>query len=177
ETRGDSDEAVLNSISLHSILFILRLFGMFVSDSRAEVRGLAPLLEPGQQGWHFMLKPQISPWFHVTVIRRDEGFESRHVVFIDSLPTLGFWIEQVGGEMRLESLQLVSPGWLNGKQCWEMDVLAEIAQNLQNGETRLSLQDGRVLFFPNAKPISREGYSKVIYRLVPAEGRSDSRQS
>lgn len=147
---------------------------MFVSDSRAQARGLAPLLEPGQQGWHVMLKPQISPWFHATVIRRDEGFESRHVVFIDSLATFGFWIEQVESEMRLESLQLVSPGWLNGKQSWEMDVLTEIAQNPNNGETRLSLQDGRVIFFPDAKPISREGYSKVIYRLVPADGRGGS---
>ena len=150
---------------------------MFVSDSKAQARGLAPLLEPGQQGWHVMLKPQISPWFHATVIRSDDGFETRHVVLIDSLPTLSYWIEQVECEIRLESLQLVSPGWLNGNQSWEMDVLREIAQNPQTGETRFSLQNGRIMFFPDAKPISREDYSKVIYRLVPAEGRSDSRQS
>lgn len=141
---------------------------MFVSDSRAQARGLAPLLEPGQQGWHVMLKPQISPWFHATVIRSDDGFETRHVVFIDSLPTLSYWIEQVECEMRLESLQLVSPGWLNKKQSWEMDVLREIAQNPQTGETRLSLQDGRVLYFPDSSPINREDYSRVLYRLLQA---------
>lgn len=148
---------------------------MFISESTAEVRGFASLLEPGQRAWHVILKPQISPWFHATVVRCDGGFETRHVAFIDSLPALSLWVEQWQGEMRLESLQLVSPAWLNGTQSWEMDVLSEVAQNLQEGVARFSLEDGRVFYFPDIVPITREGFSKVIYRLASAEFSSEHR--
>lgn len=141
---------------------------MFISDSKAEVKGLASLLEPGQRAWHVMLKPQISPWYHATMIRCDEGFETRHVIFIDSLPTLIHLVAQRQDETRLESLQLVSPAWLNGHQCWEMDVLLEVAQNLEEGSARLSLKDGRVLYFPDVAPITRDANFKVIYRLATA---------
>ncbi|MBM3109694.1 hypothetical protein [Pseudomonas arcuscaelestis] len=75
---------------------------MFVSDSRAEVKGLAALLEPGQRGWHVMLKPQVSPWFHVTLAGCEEGFEVRNVVFIDSLPALIPWMEMGQEGMSVE---------------------------------------------------------------------------
>lgn len=139
---------------------------MFVSDSRAEVNGLAALLEPGQRGWHIMLKPQMSPWFHATLMRCEDGFDTRTVVFIDSLPVLISWIEAGQDGMLLESLQLVSPAWLSGNETWEMDALAEVAQNQQQGSVRFTLQDGRILYYPDPTPSSMNDYSRLIYRLV-----------
>ncbi|MFJ4455923.1 hypothetical protein ACIP1G_18820 [Pseudomonas sp. NPDC089392] len=137
---------------------------MFVSDSRAEVKGLAAFLEPGQRGWHIMLKPQVSPWFHVTLVRCEEGFETRSVVFIDSVQSLISWIESDQNESRVECLQLVSPAWLNGNDNWQMDDLSEVAQSVKEGRVRFTLRDGTVVCFPDNNPRSGIEYSKVIYR-------------
>jgi hypothetical protein len=136
---------------------------MFVSDSRAEVKGLAALLEPGQRGWHLMLKPQMSPWFHATLIRCDEGFETRTVVFIDSLLALIPWVERGVEGMLLETLQLVSPAWLSGSDGWKMDLLVEVAQSEQEGAVRFTLHDGRVFHYPDPTPGSQHDYTRVIY--------------
>ncbi|MEX7559325.1 hypothetical protein F9Z43_06595 [Pseudomonas monteilii] len=138
---------------------------MFVSDSWAEVKGLAALLEPGQRGWHVMLKPQMSPWFHATVVTCDEGFDTRTTVFIDSLSSLITWIESGQEGMLLESLQLVSPGWLRGGKGWEMNALAEIAQNQLEGAVRFTLQDGRIYYYPDPAARSTHGFEEVLYRL------------
>lgn len=139
---------------------------MFVSDSRAEVKGLAAFLEPGQRGWHFMLKPQVSPWFHVTLARCEDGFETRSVVFIDSVHSFISWIQVDQDENWVECVQLVSPAWLNGNQNWQMDVLIEVAQCLSEGAVRLTLSDGTILYYPDPKPRREGEYSKLIYRLA-----------
>ncbi|MGO0628676.1 hypothetical protein ACTORR_01150 [Pseudomonas sp. SAR267] len=139
---------------------------MFVSDSRAEVKGLAALLEPGQRGWHVMLKPQVSPWFHASLIVFENGFETRTMVFIDSVHSLISWMEIEQGENRMESLQLVSPAWLNGSQNWQMDDLSEIAQCLKWGAIRFTLTDGTFLYYPDPAPQLEGDYAKLIYRLA-----------
>ncbi|HEN8712161.1 TPA: hypothetical protein U8203_002407 [Pseudomonas putida] len=139
---------------------------MFVSDSRAEVKGLAALLEPGQRGWHVILKPQVSPWFHATLIQCGEGIETRTVVFIGSLSAFTSWVEMGVEGMLLESLQLVSPAWLSGNDGWAMDLLAEVAQSEQEGRVRFLLQDGRAFYYPDPIPESQYDYEKVIYRAV-----------
>ncbi|WP_406833858.1 hypothetical protein [Pseudomonas asiatica] len=139
---------------------------MFVSDSRAEVKGLAAFLEPGQRGWRVILKPKVSPWFHVTLVRCEEGIETRSVVFIDSVHSLISWMEMAQDENRVECLQLVSPAWMNGNQNWQMDVLSEVAQCVQDGRVRFNLRDGTVLWFPDPEPRSGVEYSKVIYSLA-----------
>ncbi|EKT4494610.1 MULTISPECIES: hypothetical protein [Pseudomonas] len=136
---------------------------MFVSDSWAEVKGLAALLEPGQRGWHLMLKPQMSPWFHATLVRHVEGFETRTVVFIDSLSALIPWVEMGVEGMMLESLQLVSPAWLSGSDAWAMDLLVEVAQSVPDGAVRFTLQDGRVFYYPDPTPKSKHHYTRMIY--------------
>lgn len=139
---------------------------MFVSDSRAEVNGLAAFLEPGQRGWRVILKPQVSPWFHVTLVRCEEGFETRSVVFIDSVHSLISWMETGQDGSRVECLQLVSPAWLNGNQNWQMDELSEVAQSVQEGGVRFTLADGAVISFPDPEPCRGVEYSKVIYCLA-----------
>lgn len=139
---------------------------MFVSDSRAEVNGLAALLEPGQRGWHIMLKPQVSPWFHASLIVRERGFETRTMVLIDSVCSLISWLEIDQGENRVESLQLVSPAWLNGNQTWQMDDLSEVAQCLEGGVIRFTLKNGTTLYYPDATPQTESNYAKLIYRLA-----------
>ncbi|EKT4493108.1 hypothetical protein ACF8FG_20825 [Pseudomonas sp. YQ_6] len=140
---------------------------MFVSDSKAEIKGLAAILEPGQRAWHLVLKPQLSPWFHVTAVRYLEGFETRDVLFIDSLQALTAWMGSGQDDVGLESLQLVSPAWMNGRQCWEMDVLGEVAQDPLEGRVRFTLKDGRMLYYPDPQSSSGNTFSKIIYCQAP----------
>lgn len=140
---------------------------MFVSDSKAEIKGLAAILEPGQRAWHLVLKPQLSPWFHVTSVTYVDGFDTRDVLFIDSLQALIVWMETGEEGMGLDILQLVSPAWMNGSQSWEMDVLAEVAQDPLEGGVRFTLKDGRMLYYPDPQPSRGNSFPKVIYRQAP----------
>lgn len=140
---------------------------MFVSDGRGEVKGIAALLEHGQRGWHILQKPQVSPWFHLTLVISEEGYETRSALFIDSLATLIPWMKSQADQEGcwVESLQLVSPAWLNGGQGWEMSDLVELAQSQLQAAARLTLRDGRVFYYPDRTQPVEGGYSTVIYRF------------
>lgn len=138
---------------------------MFVSDSKAEIKGLEAILEPGQRAWHLMLKPQLSPWFHVTAVRWVDVFDTRDILFIDSLQALIAWMGNCEDGIEIESIQLVSPAWMNGKQCWEMDILTEIVQAQDDNSVRFTLLDGRKLYYPEPRGVGDVAYSTVIYRL------------
>ncbi|WP_325950256.1 hypothetical protein [Pseudomonas putida] len=113
-----------------------------------------------------MLKPQISPWFHASLIVTENGFETRTMVFIDSVQSLISWMEVEQGDNRMECLQLVSPAWLNGNQNWQMDDLSEVAQCLKGGGIRFTLRDGATLYYPDPAPQREGDYAKLIYRLA-----------
>ncbi len=143
---------------------------MFITHRKAEVRGSLALLEPDHQGWHFVQQHLMSPWFHTTISRYEEGLELQDVVFVDNLQGLISILELREIGQQVKSVQLVSPGWLNGAGDWRMEMLVEVSQSQDGTSLRYTLQDGRHYYFPETKPDISEVYSVPIYKKRQLDG-------
>jgi hypothetical protein len=101
----------------------------------------------------------MSPWFHTTIARYEDGLEIYDVVFVDSLQTLTSILDLTDLGVLVKSIQLVSPGWLNGTGDWRMEKLLEVTQSQDGTSLRYTLQDGRHYYFPEAQPGASTTYS------------------
>lgn len=138
---------------------------MFITNRQAEVIGSQTMLEPGHQGWHFVQKDLMSPWFHTTIVRHEDGLEIHDVVFVDGLPTLTAILELKEKGVQVKSVLLVSPGWLNGTGDWQMDLLLEVDQSQDGTSLRYTLQDGRHFYFPDARPDASMVYCVQVFPM------------
>lgn len=137
---------------------------MFITHRQAEVNGSLAMLEPDHQGWHFVQQHLMSPWFHTTIARCEEGLEICDVLFVDTLEALMSILELRENGCQVKAVQLVSPGWLNGSGDWRMEVLAEMAQSQDGTSLQFTLQDGRHYFFPETQPDASAAYSIPVYK-------------
>ncbi|CAI8759902.1 hypothetical protein [Pseudomonas zeae] len=135
---------------------------MFITNKQTEVRGFQPMLEPGHQGWHVVQQHMMSPWFHTTIARRLDDLEIDDVVFVDSLPALTSLLELTELGVKVKSVRLVSPKWLNGTDDWHMDGLTEIALSPDGTSLRYRLHDGRHFYFPEKRPDVSAKYDAVF---------------
>lgn len=143
---------------------------MFITNKQAEVKGSQAMLEPGHQGWHFVQQHLMSPWFHTTIVRCEDGLEFHDVVFVDGLQALTSLLELTETGVQVRSVQLVSPGWLNGTGDWHMDILLEIARSQDGASLRYTLHDGRHFYFPEAQPEISRKYSVLVYPTREDDG-------
>lgn len=143
---------------------------MFITNRQAEVKGSNIMLEPGHQGWHFVQPHLMSPWFHTTIARFEDGLEIRDVVFVDSLQSLTSILELAEAGVQVKSVQLVSPGWLNGAGDWRMEVLMEVAQSRDGTSLRFTLQDGRHYYFPETEPDASTAYCVHVFLMPQVDG-------
>ena len=136
---------------------------MFITSRQAEVNDSKALIEPGYQGWHFVQPHLISPWFHVSITRYKDGMEFHDVLFVDSMQTLSSILELSEIGVQVKSVQLVSPGWLNGDGDWRMDMLREVARSRDGTSLRYTLQDGRHYYYPDAHPETSSTYCVQVF--------------
>jgi hypothetical protein len=147
---------------------------MFITNKQAEVKGSQAMLEPGHQGWHFVQQHLMSAWFHATIVRCEDGLEFQDVVFVDSLQALTPLLELTEAGVQVRSVQLVSPGWLNGTGDWHMDTLLEIARSQDGASLRYTLHDGRNFYFPEAQPDAPREYSVMVFSTREDDGPNPS---
>ncbi|MVW84789.1 hypothetical protein EI969_02290 [Pseudomonas sp. PB101] len=143
---------------------------MFITNRQAEVKGAEVLLEPGHQGWHLVQQHLMSPWFHTTIARCEDSLEIHDVVFVDSMQALTALLELTEVGVQVKSVQLVSPGWLNGSGDWRMERLLEVARSQDGASLRYTLIDGRYYYFPEAQPSSSVTFSELVFRCQQYEG-------
>ncbi|MBB6157645.1 hypothetical protein HDC30_004896 [Pseudomonas sp. JAI115] len=137
---------------------------MFITHRQAEVNGSLAMLDPDHQGWHFVQKHLMSPWFHTTIARCEEGLEVYDVLFVGNLEALVSVLAPREKECQVKSVQLVSPGWLNGTGDWRMEMLAEVAQSQDGTSLQFTLRDGRHYFLPSVQSDTPLVYSIPIYK-------------
>jgi len=144
---------------------------VFITNKQAEVKGSQAMLEPGHQGWHFVQQHLMSPWFHTTIVRCEDGLEIHDVVFVDSLQALTSILELTEVGVQVRSVQLVSPGWLNGAGDWRMEILLEVARNQDGTSLRYTLQDGRHYYFPDARPEAPPTFCVQVFPKPQADNK------
>lgn len=136
---------------------------MFITTRQAEVTGSLTILEPGHQGWHFVQQHLMTPWFHTTIARCEDGLEIHDVVFVDNVQTLTSLLELTEKGVQVKSVHLVSPGWLNGAGDWRMEKLLEVARSQDGTSLRYTLKDGRHYYFPEAQQDDLTTYCVQVF--------------
>ena len=99
---------------------------MFMTTADAEFRVPKGLSPPGVRMWSYLLQNLHMPWFHVTF----QAESSQSMIFATHRQQ---WLDLQVEEPRrlrhdplLRSIQLVSPGWMNGTTEWRMELLKEL---------------------------------------------------
>lgn len=128
------------------------------------MKGFQAILEPGHKGWHFVQQHLMSPWFHTTLVRCEDGLEIDDVVLVDSLQALTSILELLVG-IHVKSVRLVSPGWLNSTGERHMDTWLEVAQSQVGTSFRYTLHDGRNFYLPKAQPDASGIYSVLVFPI------------
>lgn len=102
---------------------------LFTVDSQRS-RLYAPLAAPGEAYWRSAEVCLHRPWFLVTILDGDEGsHELRRTMLVfdvESLDALSAHASR--GEWRMVSIELVTPGHMNGTGFWQMQHLVRIEQ-------------------------------------------------
>lgn len=141
---------------------------MFVTNRRAEIDGTFIMLEEGQQAWHFVEKRLLSPWFNVTVVRRQNDEQYQDVLFLDNVRYLRQFASLTEDGMALCSVQIVTPGWVNGSGDWLMEPLIEVSESAEGASWCYTVQGGKQYHYPTAMKESANAYSVTLYRKPTA---------
>lgn len=138
---------------------------MFVSHRLAEVKGAQAPVGEEYLGWHFVEKIRLEPWFHVTAVRPFQEDSGCEIILISTAEMLKIFLETFNETYKMTSVQVVTPGWLNGSKDWAMEPLAELSESDDGVSLRYTTRDGRQYFFPGTSPTPESDYR---YRIYPA---------
>ena len=99
---------------------------MFLTVDNAKMNLPFPLLEQGQHCWTSVQMPLQNAWFLVTYERGcdDEEDYIGATVFVTSSSD----VVEISRSLTVKQVSLVTPGWMNKSDAWEMESLSEIWQ-------------------------------------------------
>lgn len=103
---------------------------MFCTSPDGEIP-IPPVFESDDEyWWSYVKQPLFTPYF--IVVCSDETSERSQTIFLQTVGQLA----QVASDtaIELETVQLVSPGRMNGTGIWQMDVLEKVFQGLEVNE-------------------------------------------
>lgn len=98
---------------------------MFRTYRHAELPGNA-LFGDEIQRWSYIEHCLHRPWFYVTVAEQCEGITLRNMLMLPDEQTLESLVEQQNGKLHIESIQLVSPAYINQSNKWLMETLIDL---------------------------------------------------
>lgn len=122
----------MRTIGLQSIGFIFRGRGMFTTYSHAELWPGTPTGDQSARSWTFIEQEAIWPWFYIQVARDDGSELSCTMLMIATVPHFEQLLNQRSKRLWLENVQLVTPGYMNGKGEWTMGRLLELYVAVDN---------------------------------------------
>lgn len=142
---------------------------MFRTNKHSEILISDSLTGGDSQLWSYVEHGLHLPWFYVTLTERQDEFTLRKMLIISDASTLETLLGEQNGDMGVESVQLVSPRYMNKNSRWMMEPLLELSQINSTAAVRpiyiYSLEGGKQYLDGNEGPLSEEQISsrKVIY--------------
>lgn len=100
---------------------------MFWTHRRAEVSTHAHFGYE-TQAWTHVSQSLHVPWFYVTVTEGSHGETLLTMLLVQEVSVLEALLAQQNGSMKVESVQLVSPGQINNSGRWLMEPLIELSR-------------------------------------------------
>jgi hypothetical protein len=105
---------------------------MFTTYSHAELWPGTPTGGQSARSWIFVEQEAIWPWFYIQVARDDGSELSCTMLMIATVPHFEQLLNQRSKRLWLENVQLVTPGYMNGKGEWAMGRLLELYVAVDN---------------------------------------------
>lgn len=138
---------------------------MFTTHRMAE-RHSSPLLERDRQSWHFVEQDVHSPWLYVSLARRLNEELTIDMIMVADIPTFELFLGQANGDLWIEGVQLVSPGWMNGTKGWLMETLVGIDEKCtENHRTYVyTVQEGKQYSNPPNSAPDASAASRVVFQ-------------
>jgi len=122
---------------------------MFETFDNAEIPLPKALAENGERLWTYAHLNLNTPWFYVQyhVLSNESTFNA--VLLFSLLDQLKSLISQPG--VVVKNAYVVTPGYVNKSDMWQMDLINEIRTGLvmQEMVTIYDLKDGRKYYYPN----------------------------
>lgn len=100
---------------------------MFRTHKQAEVPS-DELYGGEAQLWSIVEHSLHSPWFYVSVLEGHPGQTLCTMLMVQEVPVLEALLAQQSETMKIESVQLVTPSYLNNTKSWLMEELSELVQ-------------------------------------------------
>lgn len=100
---------------------------MFRTYKHAEIP-TGTLFDDEAQLWRYVEHGLHCPWFYVTLAECHEGLTLRSMLIVADVRNLEVLLAEQHHDMKIEAVQLVSPGYMNKSTRWMMEPLAEVAQ-------------------------------------------------
>ena len=137
---------------------------MFITNRWAEVDRSYAWLAEDQQAWHFVEQRLLSPWLHITVTRARGEDTCVEVFFLEDMRGLEHFTRMTLEGAAELSLQIVTPGWMNGSGGWSMEHLEAIHESDDGLYRCYTVQSGRRYCQPNSTDCLDRCFYKELYR-------------
>jgi hypothetical protein len=101
---------------------------MFLTYKVAEIPAGIHLGDENTQHWQYVEQTLRCPWFYVKLARQNGAEIMTSMLLIPSTPAFEQLLREQGNAIWLDDVQLVTPGYMNGSDCWKMGRLLEISE-------------------------------------------------
>lgn len=101
---------------------------MFVTYKQTEISLGIYMGDENTQHWQYVEQTLHCPWFYVKLARQYGEEIMMSMLLIPSTPAFEQLLGEQGNDIWLNDVQLVTPGHMNGSDCWEMGRLLEISE-------------------------------------------------
>lgn len=97
------------------------------------------MFQEGESMWHAVTRYMESHYYHVTIELEGEGRCGRYVLMLDDERLLQRVLVTQSDEAYVKSIQLVTPGHINGTGDWKMEPLARAVTGQDHNECSVSV--------------------------------------
>lgn len=109
---------------------------------------------------------ELLPWYHVNVQVLQSETTDHQVLMIPTLDALKEVLKQEGASFTIESIDYVTPGYMNESGQWMMERMLEITELFNAGGwsiPRCKMKDGRIYRALSLEPQQDWGNEQVLY--------------
>ena len=138
---------------------------MFQTYLHARISSHPEFSEP--QLWEEIEHDIHRPWFYVGVVGAfDEGLECRRMILVGHERSLQSLLQAQSSTWRVESVQVMTPSYVNGTDTWQLEVLDQLlvfADAAAEPTVSYAVQGGRVYVTGEAQLTLGGHSSELIY--------------
>lgn len=105
----------------------------------SDMAGVAGMFGEGQSLWHVISRSMETHYYHITVVIAEEGRRGQYLLMTDDERRLQRMLISQSSEAFVKSVRVVTPGYMNGTDDWDMAPLCSLTVGQDANECFVSL--------------------------------------